>query len=264
MAYRYETHLHTCQGSACGTSTGAEQARFYKEIGYTGIFITDHFFGGNTAVPRDLPWRERVDWFCSGFEDALSEGQRLGLDVFFAWEQNYEGDEYLVYGLDKAWLLAHPDIERWPRARQYDEVRASGGAVIQAHPFRDRGYIARILLARQYCDGIEVANTGDHPYNDVCALHYAQQFGLLTTAGSDNHNCARADVSRLMGVELDMRLSCAAEYARILRAGGPVRPVIPAGWFDIDRDAAPRLPSYWIDESDSVQPYQPTNIDFLE
>ena len=29
--YRYETHLHTCQGSACGVSTGAEHARFYQE-----------------------------------------------------------------------------------------------------------------------------------------------------------------------------------------------------------------------------------------
>ena len=37
MPYTYETHLHTCQGSACGRSTGAEQARFYKEIGYAGI-----------------------------------------------------------------------------------------------------------------------------------------------------------------------------------------------------------------------------------
>ncbi len=264
MAYRYETHLHTCQGSACGVSTGAEQARFYHELGYTGVFITDHFFGGNTAVPRDLPWRERVDRFCAGFEDALTAGQRLGLDVFFAWEQNYEGDEYLIYGLDKAWLLAHPDIEKWSRARQYEEVHRAGGAVIQAHPFRDRGYIARILLARKYCDDIEVANTGNHPYNDVCARHYAERYGLLTTAGSDNHNCAAAVPARLMGVETEERLASAMDYARILRAGGPVRPIIPEGWFDIDRDAAPRLPSYWVDEGNAEGPYIPTGIDFLD
>ena len=40
MGYRYETHLHTCQGSKCGRSTGAEQARFYKEAGYQGIDYT--------------------------------------------------------------------------------------------------------------------------------------------------------------------------------------------------------------------------------
>ena len=61
MGYRYETHLHTCEGSACASASGAEMARAHKEMGYTGIFVTDHFFNGNTAVPRDLPWRERVE-----------------------------------------------------------------------------------------------------------------------------------------------------------------------------------------------------------
>ncbi len=31
--YKYETHLHTCQGSACGTSPRAEQARFCRDAG---------------------------------------------------------------------------------------------------------------------------------------------------------------------------------------------------------------------------------------
>ena len=188
MVYRYETHLHTRQGSACGVSTGAEQARFYRDLGYTGIFVTDHFTGGNTAVPRDLPWRERVDWFCSGYEDALAEGQKVGLDVFFAWEQNFEGDEYLVYGPDRAWLLAHPDVEHWTRRRQLEEIHRAGGAVIQAHPFRDRDYIKYILLGRKYCDGIEVANTFNHRWNDACARRYAEIFDLPVIAGTDNHN----------------------------------------------------------------------------
>ena len=161
MGYRYETHMHTCQGSACGVSTGAEQARFYKDRGYTGIFVTDHFTGGNTAMPRDLPWRERIERFCAGYEEALAEGQKRGLDVFFAWEQNFEGDEYLVYGPDKAWLLAHPDVEHWTRRRQLEEIHRAGGAVIQAHPFRDRDYIKYILLGLKYCDG--VMGSRSHP-----------------------------------------------------------------------------------------------------
>ena len=75
MSFLYETHLHTCQGSACGTSTGAEHARYYKEIGYQGIIVTDHFFHGNTAVPRNLPWKERVEWFCSGYEDLATSSR---------------------------------------------------------------------------------------------------------------------------------------------------------------------------------------------
>lgn len=263
MPYLYETHMHTCQGSACGVSTGAEQARFYKEMGYTGIIVTDHFTGGNTAVPRELPWRERIDCFCSGYEDALIEGQKIGLDVFFAWEQNYDGDEYLVYGPDKAWLLAHPDIEHWTRRQQLDAVHAAGGAVIQAHPFRHRDYIKYILLGRKYCDGIEVANTGNTPDADACARRYAEAYGFLTTAGSDNHNCQKADPARLMGVELDARLESVMDFARLIRSRGPIRPVVPAGRFDVDVETAPRLQTYWIDEDDPVLRRVPTGVDFL-
>ena len=96
MPFLYETHMHTCQASACGKCTGKEHARFYKEQGYTGIIMTDHFFGGNTAIDRKLPWEERIDLFWRGYEDAKEEGDRIGLDVFFGLEQNFRFDEYLI------------------------------------------------------------------------------------------------------------------------------------------------------------------------
>ena len=77
--YKYETHLHTVQGSACGWLTGAEMARIFKNGGYTGIVITDHFFGGNTAIDRSLPWEQWVEQFCKGYESAKAEGDRIGL-----------------------------------------------------------------------------------------------------------------------------------------------------------------------------------------
>lgn len=47
--FGYETHLHTAEGSACASASGAEQARRYKALGYDGIIVTDHFF--NETVP---------------------------------------------------------------------------------------------------------------------------------------------------------------------------------------------------------------------
>ena len=248
MKYLYETHLHTCQASLCGKSTGAEHARFYKDQGYTGIIITDHFTGGNTKVPCNLPWKQRIDWFCSGYEDALAEGQKIGLDVFFAWEQNYSNDEYLIYGPDKQWLLDHPDIEHWTRKKQLEEIHKAGGAVIQAHPFRERDYIKYILLAPDYCDGIEVANTGHGGkwrYSDVYARQYAEDYHFLVTAGSDNHNSATADPSLLMGVYLEEKLKNIKDYARLIRSRGSIIPKIPEGWFDIE---TPPVKAFWVDE----------------
>ena len=109
--YKYETHLHTKHGSACATISGKGQALEYKHAGYTGIIITEHFFRGNTCIPKDLTWEERINLFCRGYEEAKYYGDKIGLQVFFGWEETYDGQDFLVYGLDKEWLLNHPEVE---------------------------------------------------------------------------------------------------------------------------------------------------------
>jgi hypothetical protein len=97
MKYLYETHLHTVYSSACGVSKGSEYIRYYKEMGYTGIIVTDHFYNGNTAVPRNLPWKEWVKQFCRGYEEARNEGERQGLDVFLELYCGKEKYDFLPY-----------------------------------------------------------------------------------------------------------------------------------------------------------------------
>ena len=41
--FKYETHLHTLEGSACGRSSGSDYIKPLFEAGYSGIFVTDHF-----------------------------------------------------------------------------------------------------------------------------------------------------------------------------------------------------------------------------
>lgn len=254
MPYLYETHLHTCQGSKCGTSTGKEHAQFYKEIGYQGIIVTDHFFGGNTAVPQELPWRDRVEMFCSGYEDALREGQKIGLDVFFGWEQNYEMDEYLIYGLSKEWLLEHPEMEHWTRAQQLSEVHRYGGCVVQAHPFRDRGYIPRILLGKRFCDGIETANAGQHPYNDYPARKYGRENNLPMIAGSDNHHSGHPKwtAETVMGIQLDRRLESIHDLVRIIRNHEPIGLYVPESRFAVTPEDRLEREVFWLDEHENA------------
>ena len=213
MPFLYETHLHTCLASACGRSTGKEHARFYQSAGFTGIIMTDHFFGGNTAINRARPWEERVDLFWRGYEDAKEEGDRIGLDVFFGLEQNYAGDEYLIYGLTKEYMKAHPEMEYWTRRQQLDEVHRAGGCVIQAHPFRIRGYMNRIRVGTDFCDGIEAANCGNEALDDFRAYRMGKAEHLVMTAGSDNHF---SPIPTPFGVELDRKLTDIRDYAEII------------------------------------------------
>jgi predicted metal-dependent phosphoesterase TrpH len=186
--YRYETHLHTSEASACARASGAEHVRYYKEAGYEGIIVTDHFFNGNCAVDRSLPWDKWVDLFCKGYENAKEEGERIGLSVFFGWEANFKGTEFLIYGLDKEWLKSHPDILSWSIEEQYKRVHEDGGFIVHAHPYRVRPYIKEVRLFPEYIDAVEVINVGNQ--NDEFnkqAGEYARKYSLPVTAGTDAH-----------------------------------------------------------------------------
>lgn len=220
MAYKYETHMHTAEGSACASATGAEMARAHKEAGYTGIFVTDHFFNGNCAIPADLAWEERVELFCSGYEHAKEEGDRIGLQVFFGFEFNTNGAEFLIYNLDKAWLLAHPDIDRMDTRKALALMHRDGAFVIQAHPFRERDYIDHIQLFPRDIDGVEAVNAANkgeegHRMNERACL-YAQMFDLPITAGSDSHHL------RMLfggGVEIAAPIEKPMDYLEAIRSG---------------------------------------------
>ena len=236
--FTIETHLHTAQGSACAVSTGEEMARAHKAAGYDAIILTDHFFGGNTAVPRDLPWAERIERYCAGYEQARAVGEAIGLKVFFGIEWAWHGTEFLTYGIGKDYLLAHPEMETWDIPTYLTNVRAAGAFVSHAHPFRQASYLTQPpRLFPEYVDAVEVYNCGnaEQAYNDQ-ALAYAKRYGLAMTAGSDGHDaremrgaacalprsstrsrtssarCARASPLKFCGEKRRILESCAEPY----------------------------------------------------
>lgn len=235
--YLYETHLHTAESSACARIGGAGMARACKEYGYTGIFVTDHNWGGNTAVDRSLLWEEWVDRFEQGYVHAAEEGERIGLDVFYGYEAGYDGTEFLVYGVDAAWMKAHPQIRTATVEEQYELIHGAGGLVIHAHPFREAGYIPDIRLYPQWVDGVEGvnathSNTRSTAHNDPAfdrrAVAYAKKHGLPMTAGSDIHTTALFGG----GVAFRRKLLSAQDYAQAVLSGEDY--VLTNGeiWFD--------------------------------
>lgn len=212
--YRYDTHVHTAEVSKCAKSSGREVAEAYHARGYDGIIITDHFFNGNTTVPRDLPWRERVELFTAGYRAAKEYGDKVGMQVLFAWEDSSEGNDFLTYGLDENWLADHPFIDRLPLVDYLKYVRLAGGTVVHAHPFRQDYYIPMIRLLPDLVDAVEVLN--GHRTDEVNrrAKWYADSYGLPGTAGSDNHDVANGFAEA--GVLLDERLTDTAHYARLV------------------------------------------------
>lgn len=212
--YRYETHMHTSEVSLCGLSSAAEMVEAYIAAGYTGMVVTDHFFNGNCAVPRTLPWAERVEQLCRGYELAKAAVQGRRFHVFFGWEYNHHCTEFLTYGLDKAYLLAHPDILQWEVTDYIRRVQEAGGFVSQAHPYRQRDYMDRIRLFPKQVDAVEVYNATDPAaWNDM-AKRYADMANLPYTAGSDAH---QADIGPITGLAFDEELTTIADLVAAMR-----------------------------------------------
>lgn len=108
--YKYETHLHTYPVSKCAKAEVLECVEFYKEMGYDGIFITNHFLDGNVNTSSALPYKERIEFYFSDYEKALKLAEEIGIKVFFGLETSYKGTDFLVYGLDKEWFLKNSKI----------------------------------------------------------------------------------------------------------------------------------------------------------
>lgn len=212
--YKYETHVHTSDGSRCAIISAAEQVRFYKSKGYTGICITEHFFNGNTTVPSHLSWTERVEMYCKSYENAKKEGEKVGLDVFFGWEYSYHNTHFLTYGLDKDWLLRQPNLLDMTLNEYCKYVMSEGGFLIQAHPFREDIYTDMIRLLPRDVHGVEAINANRSDFENDRAIEYAENYNLLQIAGSDNHS---GEQKRLAGIKLTRPLKDIHDMIRAIK-----------------------------------------------
>lgn len=186
--YRVETHLHTSQGSACSVSTGAEMARASKDTGCCAIIVTDHFFNGHTAIRGKYTWDEKISLFMKGYEDAKQEGDKIGLGVFFGFEYNSGGTEFLIYNYGEEKLRAYPEIMSDKPEKALSKIRGEGGFIVHAHPFRDEPYISNPgRIFPEYVDAVEVINTKNYNHINRLALEYAEKYDLIQFSGSDTH-----------------------------------------------------------------------------
>ncbi len=228
MIYRYETHCHTSPVSKCGKASVEDTILFYKRMSYDGIFITNHFLDGNiNPEVRRLNYSEQIDYYFSDYETGARFGDSLGIKVFPGVELSYKGTDFLIYGLDKEWYRDHPEILEMKKTDELAFMREEGAFVIQAHPYREADYIDHIRLFPRSVHGAEIINSGQ-PWkmNDLVSL-YARHYGLLETAGSDNHWGSgvfqklreKGYCPEIAGMETDTEIYCVKDFIRQVKQG---------------------------------------------
>jgi len=155
-SFKYDTHTHTAETSKCGILSAGELVNLYSEHGYDGIVITDHMnedFISSLECKDD--WNACVDRFLYGYRQAARRGGQIGLDVVLGAEVQFEvnNSEYLIYGIDEAFLRNNPYFHRlgpWEFFERFgDEL-----LIIHAHPCREGNKTVFFECAH----GIELVN----------------------------------------------------------------------------------------------------------
>jgi predicted metal-dependent phosphoesterase TrpH len=206
-------HMHTKEVSICAQVPASEIVTLYKEAGFNGMVITDHFYKAYFDRLGNKSWKEKIREYMSGYNEALVRGQRQGIDVFFGMELrfNESPNDYLIFGIDEDFLIENERLYDYNIEKFKSLVENKDVLIYQAHPFRPgiTTAVANLL------DGVEVFNGNPrHDSKNHLALEFAKVNNLRTISGSDFHELE--DTVR-GGLVLKKRPANIKELVNILR-----------------------------------------------
>ena len=216
--FKYDLHVHCAIASACAINTVEELILRYKEIGFTGFALTNHFLHGNSGLDRKLPWEDFVKEYSAFYYNALETAQKLDFDLLFGIEEAYApGKEFLVYGISPEVLLANPELQNFGIEAWSKIVRENGGFIAYAHPFRYASYIPDPYKMPDISlvDGIEVYNMGNHPDSNDLAFENFKNSGKILIAGSDIHS---TNFNNAFGIQASERIQTTEQLAEVLKS----------------------------------------------
>ncbi len=216
MEYKYELHCHTAETSECAAISAKDAVEFYKSLGYSGMVITDHYsfltFGTDSSFKKQID----VDKYLKGYRSAL-EAAGDDFTVLLGMEIRYFAttNDYLVYGIDEDFIRKNGNMLFKGPKRFYELVKASGGLVIQAHPYRQ--YVHR--ANPKYIDGCEIFNAKDRDKDfNQKAQAWAEKKGFkIVTGGADFHR--ESQKANASGIITEEKIRNNSDLVRILKSG---------------------------------------------
>ncbi len=214
MKYKYELHSHTTETSQCAQITAKELVEKYKELGYSGIVITNHYSDFTFSLKEMFNKKLRSEHYLKGYREAKKYETEdfsvlLGLELRFF----LNGNDYLIYGITEELIEKSPFLLPMYLKRTSNFFRKHSCIIIQAHPYRPYIYRAN----PKYIDGVEIVNGKSTKTENEKALNWAQRKNLkIKTAGSDCHRVTGAGIS---GIETNEPIKNNDDLLRILKSG---------------------------------------------
>jgi len=184
--YKFDTHVHTSETSECGQITARDTVKLYKEAGYTGIVITDHYYKNFFETSQKETWEDKISRYLRGYKRAVEEGTNLGMTVLLGMEIRFteNPNDYLVFGITEDFLIQNPELYKMGLKEFKKLIEKEDILIFQAHPYRP----GMVVAEPHNIHGVEVYN-GNLRHNSMNskAYQFALENGLLMSSGSDFH-----------------------------------------------------------------------------
>lgn len=187
---KLETHCHSKGGSGCAKCSPDYIVNRYKNEGYGGIVLTNHYckqcydgYAGNTH-------KEKLDFYFSLYREFEKECEKAGLKSFYGAEiravtLDFEYKEFMLLGFDEKFLYDNKPLFYYNQKELYDIADKNGFLLYQTHPFR-RGVN---LGDSRYMHGAESFNGHiNHINNNALATDFCDTFNLIKVSGTDYHD----------------------------------------------------------------------------
>lgn len=213
--YKYELHCHTSDVSFCAHSSAKEAVKFYKDRGYDGIVITDHYSPQTFLFHKALMPHKYTDSYIKGYKRAKEYAGDdftvlLGCEVRFF----FTIDDFLIYGIDEDFLKNSGNL-MWKYLRRLHKLCTEKGLILlEAHPFRELRFRHNPSLLH----GCEVFNGKDAGKKaNPKAEKWAEKHGFnILTSGGDFHD---KNDTVPGGIITDEPIKTNEDLLRILRSG---------------------------------------------
>lgn len=214
MEYKYETHCHTKNVSRCGKLDVAELIQLYKNAGYSGIVLTDHYSPMTFDPPEFFSKKKALEHYLRAYREAKKYEDEnftvlLGVELRFYATVN----DYLIYGVTEEMLYELPFLLPVYIKRASKLLRERGCLFLQAHPFRE--FIRR--ANPKHLDGVEVFNGKASKEANEKSEAWANEINAkIKLSGSD---CHRETGVALGGIITNEPIKNNNDLIRILKNG---------------------------------------------
>ncbi|MBR5538745.1 MAG: PHP domain-containing protein [Clostridia bacterium] len=179
-----DLHAHTSGISKCSRLAAPEIIVRAKAHGMDGIALTNHY---QKSYFSEEELSEFVDSYINEYYYTKEVGEKFGVKVLYGIEvtmELYHKVHMLIYGVDTDFLKRYPTVYEYTQEELYKVVKAEGGVLVQAHPFRG----GTTVLDTKFLDGVEISC---HPlYKESYTekiIGIAKDNNLAVTVGGDYH-----------------------------------------------------------------------------